>query len=418
MGDLSLGWCVRSTSPGNVPYIGFCTTPMSPDSETIYPSFSCIVVLRGHNSGCTADICSESESMSIESHSLIDAANAIILHLTSKGISEERTIVQIRGLTAVTQDVIIPLSIISSKGIRIEMKGCRFERISVIDVQLARCDFSDSTFRYCQFQNSDLSFSNFSGCRFFGTIISDCFLYAADFSRADFRGATLTGQDLSTCASLTDTRWNGTRLDRTLLSASQLGGDIRDEPKPSRHRSSTTKDGRTRISPTEYSDARKAYRALKWNFSSTGSVDDAAWAHFKELQMQRCELLSQVRPKQIRSYSSAIGVAGLYILEVTMGYGFKLWRPVWCSAATVLLFAVLYSFFGVIDPSFDGGSPTPKHDILASILYSSATFFTMNFNTMEPVGSLGRGLTVIEAMLGLFFMAEFIFNLGARASRS
>ncbi len=83
-------------------------------------------------------------------------------------------------------------------------------------------------------------------------------------------------------------------------------------------------------------------------------------------------------------------------------------------------FTAVYAIAGNIAPDFAGDPAAAEgsHSILDALTHSVASFSTINFNSLEPIGSTARLLTTIESALGISLFALFIFTLGNRMSRS
>ncbi len=94
------------------------------------------------------------------------------------------------------------------------------------------------------------------------------------------------------------------------------------------------------------------------------------------------------------------------------GYGERpLWTVAW-SPVLIGSFTVLYQVTRSVERTGRGGPCW-----IDSLLYSSATFSTMNFSDITVMTDTGRIFTVVEALLGIATLALLMFAVGNRISR-
>jgi hypothetical protein len=214
-----------------------------------------------------------------------------------------------------------------------------------------------------------------------------------------------------------------------------------------------------------FRQATETFLVLKTNFAGLGNYEDASWAYVKEQQMQKAShfpttvgkrLMRRVarraglqvpqnwwsfspRALRYRAFSAGLhtrlflGVlppgaksrlkkerdkwrwARSWVFELLTGYGERpVWPLVW-GFVTIMVFACIYSLAGSVTRTPDGES---THDFVTALTASVATFATIGFNDIQPIGWGARLLSAIEAMLGIGTFALFVYTLGNRMSRS
>jgi uncharacterized protein YjbI with pentapeptide repeats len=326
---------------------------------------------------------------------------------------------------------------------------------------LQGADLSMANMQKAKFTDFDRYIANLRGANLRGARLQGANLFrvdlreVADFRYAQLRGAHLRGArleevDLYDVGSLTGAHFYGAYLDRTRLRQDQLGDAVGEEigardkshreasealeevfswpedglPPESGDRKSAQnlpegQPGETFHGST-YETAAETYLNLKNNFASIGRYEDAVWAHTKERQMKKLGYFQEWRWKSPDTWINLFLWARNWLYELSTGYGERPWRPVACSVIVVLLFAGAYTADGLIDPAFDGNPKTPPRppNLLDALTYSIGAFFTVGFNTMEPLGGLARLLTSIESALGIGLLALLIWTLGNSMTRA
>ena len=111
-------------------------------------------------------------------------------------------------------------------------------------------------------------------------------------------------------------------------------------------------------------------------------------------------------------------------LEVSCGYGERLWAIVAYSVIIILDYALIYPAFGGI---FDESTVYTYSNVdtvqqftdtfTQSLYYSSSTFSTLGTGQLTPNGPITRILSVSEALIGTFLLALLLFTLGRKVSR-
>ena len=85
---------------------------------------------------------------------------------------------------------------------------------------------------------------------------------------------------------------------------------------------------------------------------------------------------------------------------------------------TIFAFTLVFAGAGNVATGDPSAGSTPTHSFVDAFTHSVASFATIGFNTLEPVGWGARLLTAVESMFGIGFFALFIYTLGNRMSRS
>jgi hypothetical protein len=90
---------------------------------------------------------------------------------------------------------------------------------------------------------------------------------------------------------------------------------------------------------------------------------------------------------------------------------------IWAAISVYLLLGVLYAIafeiVGTIIPGSVIFNPSPAQVLTMSdyIYYSYSTMFTLSYGDYIPVGSLARGMALVEVLIGVFFMGIIISKL-------
>jgi len=153
-----------------------------------------------------------------------------------------------------------------------------------------------------------------------------------------------------------------------------------------------------RLSEKDLTGAEDGYRRLKQYFTSHGQSNDASWAAFKELKMQR---------KQGKGVSKI----PMFLMEWLCGYGEMPWRVMAWAVGVIFLFACFYGQFHMLHPTQIGTHETLG---LRDCLYSSiVTFTTLGFGEITPRPEF-RLWVSIEALLGAMLMSLFVVTITRR----
>ncbi len=287
------------------------------------------------------------------------------------------------------------------------------ERACLRDVRLDEAKAPESDFSDCDLSGASLRRADLSDAILRRTILRDVQFAGATLRRADLTQAVLPFADLTTC-DLVHVRLAGAWLERTRMTASQLGGAVGEEV------------------ARDYRPAYDAYTALELNFRSLGNGDDESWAYRRRRRMgklaNRAAFVQAIRSisSRIPAFSQAWRYGGLYVtdlfIEWLSDYGESLTRVLRAFLAVLLIFAVLYWLTDAL---------VPRDDIPASLHRGWAVqgldYLLFSLNSMTTVGpgqvemrpdtELAVLLSSLETVLGTVLIGLFGFVLGARMRR-
>lgn len=278
-------------------------------------------------------------------------------------------------------------------------------RAQLRNASLVRTNLQNAGLRRAELQNADLGGADLRGAK----------LWNANFERADLRSSDCREVDFRAAASLEGVRWHDAKLEKTKLRRDQIE-PVGDELEA--HKTHSAGD---------YDAAMEAYLDLKTNFNSLGDYEATSWAYVKEQQMEKMANHWRWRPVRWRSkhvmprdWGALRRWISSWIFESLTGYGERWMLPLLWGAVTIVVFAVAFYVGGDIASGDVAAQPPPPttRDVAVALTHSIATFATVGFNTLEPVGAVARLLTAVEAMFGIGLFALVIYTLGNRMSRS
>ncbi len=183
------------------------------------------------------------------------------------------------------------------------------------------------------------------------------------------------------------------------------------------------------------------YRSLASHFSSLGLFDDASWATYRAFVMRHRGLTQRLSKTKLwadqlvlammndnvlanKLMQSFPGISGRkrsfrliaarvvtvfewiksLLLGMVVGYGEKPLRVLGNALFTILLYAMVYKYFGAInDRSFE-----------SCLYFSAITFTTVGYGDFAPHG-IFRLIAASEALTGIVLSGLFLFCLGRRA---
>ena len=153
------------------------------------------------------------------------------------------------------------------------------------------------------------------------------------------------------------------------------------------------------------SEAKEVYLLLKNNFHSLGRYNDESWAFKKEKDMER------------KSYFQAhhrLKWFGSMFWHILYGYGERLKFILgWC--AILIFFSSIWYWLYKGAGEAVGEQIVPLQGYLNYLYFSVVTFTTLGYGDFRPIGGC-RVLASIEALLGIFFVALFIFTIARRTA--
>jgi len=152
----------------------------------------------------------------------------------------------------------------------------------------------------------------------------------------------------------------------------------------------------------EFVQAKEVYLRLKNNFHSIGRYDDESWAFKKEKDMER---------KSYFNFKTIHKWLWSYFLNAIYGYGEKPGRVIVSAILVILLFASLFTIFGI---SNVGIEQITSNNFFNCIYFSTITFTTLGYGDFRPLEGWGRILAGSEAFIGAFMMALFVYTFARR----
>lgn len=179
----------------------------------------------------------------------------------------------------------------------------------------------------------------------------------------------------------------------------------------------------------DFSGAKESYLLLKNNFHTLGRYDDESWAFQKEKETER---KSYFKGKHYPRWAWSKFLSLLY------GYGEKPERVVASAALVIVLFAFLFFGFGIERYPWDdlpkrniaqqvwlgitqGDFITRMHNVpwphfLNCLYFSGVTFTTLGYGDFRPQPGVSRLIAWIEAFIGAFMIALFIFTFARKTA--
>lgn len=154
-----------------------------------------------------------------------------------------------------------------------------------------------------------------------------------------------------------------------------------------------------------FAEAKEIYILLKNNFHSIGRYNDESWAFKKEKDMERKSYYhteSFPKPKWLCSW----------FFNLFYGYGerpFSIFG--WCGFLLLFCSFIYWLSKGVFQVM--GTCLLPVESYWNNLYFSVVTFSTLGYGDFRPIGKI-RVLASIEALLGIFFIALFIFTFARK----
>ena len=209
-----------------------------------------------------------------------------------------------------------------------------------------------------------------------------------------------------------------------------------------------------------FSEAQEIYLLLKNNFHSIGRYNDESWAFKKEKDMERKSYFIKAFMKNVESkkekneekdqkvkklkvilYSNWMKIKefGKWLwsgfCNIIYGYGEKPWNVVISAGVIIIFSALLFSSIGISNPEIidlkgitvnqntgnivDSASRgLLKNNVIRnipdSLYFSLITFTTLGYGDFRPLEGCGRILAGLEAFIGAFMMALFVYTFARR----
>ena len=294
----------------------------------------------------------------------------------------------------------IPLALNLKK---VECEGLDLSHLNLRDSFLSQTKMSRCLFIGADLSEASLIGANFTRCDFVGTDLAKANLTRATFTHCSFSYADLRGAQL-TESIFRDTDLMGAMLWRVNLWNADISGAAHLKKKNFYHPSKPADADRARLSESEPLMALESYRNVKHYFYGKGLVEDAGWAAYRELTMERKHFY---RTKDSRYIPSLL-------MDLLSGYTEKPNRAILSSIGIIFFFGIFYYWVGAVRPVLDPQTPVGLWD---NIYFSIMTFTTVGFGDFvpKPMGWV-RILVCLEAFTGPFMAGLYIFTLTRKYS--
>jgi hypothetical protein len=262
------------------------------------------------------------------------------------------------------------------------LKSCHF-----IGANLSNADMIGSKLESCDFIGGALVGVNFTkailrACSFSYTDLRKSCLVEAYLDNVDFIGAHLCGVTL----------WNAEFNDVKHLKRKNF-----QDPEKS------PRKGRATISEENPLVACDSYRMLKHYLNHKGFYEDASWAAYRELTMERKYFYET---RDLRYFPSLL-------MDLLSGYTAKPNRVIISSLGIIFFFALAYFFLNAAQSTFASAPETLSW--MDALYFSLITFTTVGFGDLVPKAApIYRGLVCLEAFSGPFMIGLYIFTLTRR----
>ncbi len=296
----------------------------------------------------------------------------------------------------------------SKKG---EALALHLKRVEATDIDFSHLDLKNSCFSQCRFSDclfvgSDLSGTDMIGARFHNCDLVGANLRQANLTRAAFSDSSLAYADLHESyfieAHFKQTDFMGARLASTVLWNADLAG-IKHLRKKNFFESDQEVDpSQAGINESNALQACETYRNIKHYLHRNGLYEDASWAAYRELTMERRHFF---KTKDFRYFPSLL-------MDLLSGYTEKPHRVIISSLAIVFFFSLIYYFLKIAVPS---SGATQAQTFWDNLYFSFITFTTVGYGDLIPRSEpVFRILACVEAFSGPFMAGLYIFTLTRR----
>jgi len=166
----------------------------------------------------------------------------------------------------------------------------------------------------------------------------------------------------------------------------------------------------------------RTYLEARQGASDVGDHENAAALFLREMRYRRRRYADHARDgsrSPAHRVDATLRWATSAFLNLVSGYGERPQRTVLAALAVVVASAFLYPALGGLR---DGSTVVtygtdPTRALADGFYFSVVTFTTLGYGDIEPVGTLARALSGLEALAGAFLVALFVFALGRQATR-
>ena len=262
---------------------------------------------------------------------------------------------------------------------------------SLAGIDLQNYNISNSYLVDAKMQNCNLSKSNLSNSSLYGIDLSNSNLFKTDLKNTNLKNANLTNCNLL-----------GANLENTKLENVTWGPNhkVINELEAEKALS----QGNLTIANEKYKEAEDVYRSLKICLRNQTLGNDARKFFIRQMIANR---------KQMPKFSCKR--LWSKIIDLTTGYGEKLYNIILTMLSIILLSSILYGIEGVQyqnhilgffgDTEYFGG----QLYVIGNLLYFSVVVYsTVGFGEIVPIGFIGKSVMIFESIIGGLFLAIFI----------
>lgn len=288
----------------------------------------------------------------------------------------------------------------------LNLKKVECEKLDFSNFDLKGSIFCQVKLTDCHFIGSNLSDSNligagFTGCDFVGADLSKANLTRAFFTNSSFSYADLRGAYLLE-AHFRETDFIGAMMWNVNLWNADISGAWHIKKKSFHDPAKEADSQEASLSEADALIAWESYRSVKHYFSEKGLYEDASWAAYRELTMERRHFFESKDPRYLPSL----------LMDLLSGYTEKPQRVIVSALGIILLFGLVYFLVGAIRPAVDTGTAAGIWD---NIYFSFITFTTVGFGDFIPKPFLWvKILVCVEAFSGPFMAGLYVFTLTRR----
>ena len=274
----------------------------------------------------------------------------------------------------------------------LSLKGSSFSQAKIAHASFIGTDLSGSDMIGVRFNHCDFVGAQMNGVNFTRASLTDC-----SFSHADLREACFVESDF------TEVDFMNAQLSHCVLWNCDLSGAMHLKKKNFRDKDSRDRKKKPCLSEQNPLVAYESYRSLKHCLRERGLYEDAGWAAYKELTMQR----------KVYFKARNVNYISSLLMDLLSGYTEKPDRVVIASLCIVSFFSALYYFLNAIRPVYDGSAQGVN--FLDCLYFSFITFTTVGFGDFVPHSYWWtKSLVALEAFCGPFMSGLFVFTLTRR----
>ena len=315
-----------------------------------------------------------------------------------------------------------------------DLSEADFSEAGLTGTDLTAADLTDANFTRANLEGADLTNaclweSILTDAYLSGANLTNAYLWEANLTNAYLDDAILTDANLEDVSlesadldgtDLTDAKLHNCRLQDIYISEeTEFGGCCAYE----REVREAIESGEPLEDQVERLEkAISTYRTYQRLHRENSLPGDIPHYFYREKEMRRLKALAE---GDRRDWATRA------LQKWVMGYGEKPWRVVITSVLTIFGFGVLYSLFGGIYTTSEGGdplaydllptiplsTPEPLEILLGNLYFSAVTFSTLGYGDVEPASGAVQFLASAQSIIGAGLMAPLVAVLARRITR-